>query len=470
MGKIKKIKWYNLAFMAFSSVWGFANVVNGFSEYDGLKAIVAWVLIFALYFVPYALMVGEMGSAFKNLGGGVSSWIQETISPKVAYYAGWTYWIVHMPYISQKPQSALVALSWAVTQSPDLTNNMSPILLQIGCLIIFLIFAWITLQGINPLKNLATIAGSSMFVMSLLYILLMVAAPAIAPDRIHAIDWSLDSFIPTFDWKYLTSFSILVFAVGGCERISPYVNKMSDPAKGFPKGMIFLALMVAACAILGTISMGMMFDPANPPQDLMLNGAYYCFQLLGEYYHVGNLFLIVFALCNMIGQLSVLIVSIDAPLRMLLDSANPHYIPSWLTKQNAKGVYTNGVKMVVIIVSVLIIVPGLLPGDVNSMYKGLIQLNSVAMPLRYLWVFVAYMALKKAGSKFDSEYKLTKSKTIGMMIGAWCFLFTAFACLLGMFKGDIGQIAMNVVTPLVLLGLGLIMPAFARREERNKQA
>ena len=29
----KKIMWYSLAFMAFSTVWGFGNVINGFSEY-----------------------------------------------------------------------------------------------------------------------------------------------------------------------------------------------------------------------------------------------------------------------------------------------------------------------------------------------------------------------------------------------------------------------------------------------------
>lgn len=79
----KKIMWYSLAFMAFSTVWGFGNVINGFSEYGGLKAIVSWALIFAIYFVPYALMVGEMGSAFKEAGGGVSSWILETIGPRM---------------------------------------------------------------------------------------------------------------------------------------------------------------------------------------------------------------------------------------------------------------------------------------------------------------------------------------------------------------------------------------------------
>ena len=60
----KNLRWYNLAMMAFVSVWGFGNVVNNFAN-QGLTVIVSWVLIIALYFVPYALMVGELGSVFK---------------------------------------------------------------------------------------------------------------------------------------------------------------------------------------------------------------------------------------------------------------------------------------------------------------------------------------------------------------------------------------------------------------------
>ena len=50
----KKIFWYTLAFMAFSTVWAFGNVVNGYSEFGGLKSIVSWVLIFVIYFIPYS--------------------------------------------------------------------------------------------------------------------------------------------------------------------------------------------------------------------------------------------------------------------------------------------------------------------------------------------------------------------------------------------------------------------------------
>lgn len=79
MDNSKKMTWYSLAFIAFSGVWGFGNVANGFMYFNGTQVIFSWVLMFALYFVPYALMVGELGSAFKTSGGGVSSWINNTI-------------------------------------------------------------------------------------------------------------------------------------------------------------------------------------------------------------------------------------------------------------------------------------------------------------------------------------------------------------------------------------------------------
>ena len=71
-------------------------------SFNGIQVVFSWVLMFALYFVPYALMVGELGSAFKNSGGGVSSWVHETFGPKLAYYAGWTYWACHVTYIARK--------------------------------------------------------------------------------------------------------------------------------------------------------------------------------------------------------------------------------------------------------------------------------------------------------------------------------------------------------------------------------
>ena len=215
-GSDKKILWYSLAFMAFSTVWAFGNVINGFSEYGGLKAIISWVIIFAIYFVPYALMVGELGSAFKDAGGGVSSWVHETIGPKVAYFAGWTYWVVHMPYISQKPNASFIAASWAIFRDNRISSVNTKVL-QIACLVLFLFAIWVASRGINVLKKLSTLAGSTMFIMSLLFIVMMMAAPAITNANVLDIDWSMKTFMPSFDMKFLLNLSILVFAVGGAQ-------------------------------------------------------------------------------------------------------------------------------------------------------------------------------------------------------------------------------------------------------------
>ena len=460
----KRIMWYSLAFMAFGGVWGFGNVINGFSEYNGLKSIVAWLIIFGIYFVPYALMVGELGSAFKMENGGVSSWISKTIGPRMAYYAGWTYWVVHMPYISQKPNSAIIATSWAIFQD-NRASQMNTLLMQTLCLVIFLIALYLASKGISMLKKISTLAGTTMFIMSILYIVLMMAAPAITKAPLLEIDWSMKTFMPTFDVKFFTSLSILVFAVGGCEKFSPYVNKTKDPSKDFSKGMIALAVMVAVCAILGTISMGMMFDSNNIPEDLMTNGAYYAFQKLGEYYHVGNLFVILYAVTQFLGQFSVMVISIDAPLCMLLGNSDENYIPKAMFKQNENGAYVNGHKLVAVIVGILIIIPAFGIGNVDVLVKWLVKLNSVCMPLRYLWVFVAYIALKKAGEKFNPQYKFVKNKTVGIIFGAWCFFFTAFACIGGIYSEDTFQLTLNLLTPLILLGLGMIMPVLAKKSK-----
>ncbi|UHA75539.1 amino acid permease [Paenibacillus sp. 481] len=468
----KKLRWYNIALMAFVSVWGFGNVVNNYAN-QGLSVITSWVLIIALYFVPYALMVGQLGSTFKDGKGGVSSWIKETMGPTIAYLAAWTYWVVHIPYLAQKPQAILIALGWTATGSGDFIKKFSPMALQVACLIIFLMFLWVASRGITSLKKIGTVAGISVFIMSLLYIVLAITAPMLTGVQVATANITVSSFIPEFNFAYFTTLSMLVFAVGGAEKISPYVNNTNNPSKEFPRGMLILAIMVAICALLGSFAMGMMFDSNNIPADLKMNGQYYAFQTLGEYYGIGNTFLILYAVANTLAQISALAFSIDAPLKVLLLDADARYVPKSLLKTNAHNTPINGYILTGILVSALIIIPAFGIGNMNSLFNWLLDLNSIVMPMRYLFVFLAFMALMKLADKFQSDYQFVKNRKVGYGIALWCFLFTAFACLMGMFPKVEAftsewyfQFALNVVTPFGLLGLGLILPWLAKRQNK----
>jgi len=469
-GSQKKIKWQLLVFMCFSTLWGFGNVVNGFVYFNGVQVIFSWIFMFGLYFIPYALMVGELGSAFKSLKGGVTSWIQETSTPKLAYYAGWTYWAVHITYIASKGSGGLKALSWLIFRNAKTYDTFPTVYVQLATLAVLLFFCWVASRGLNPLKKLATIAGSSMFVMGILYILMMFAAPAINPNGGYTqIDWSIGNLIPRFDLLYLSNLSILVFAVGGIEKISPYVGHMEgNPSREFPKAMIFAAVMVVVSAILGTIAMGMMFDPVEIKANFdtyLANGAYMAFERVGEYYGLGQSLMMLYALCNMIGQFSTLVISIDAPLRMLLDDPKANqFIPKALLKKNENGAFVNGIKMIVVLSGGIILAQMLVPGAATVL-KQLTKLNSITMPARYLWVFLAYLFLRKQTEKFSREYMFVKNNKVARFFGFWCFGITFLCCAFGMYSTDTFQFALNVCVPFVLVALGLILPMIRRSQD-----
>lgn len=115
--------------------------------------------------------------------------------------------------LAQKPQAALIALGWTVKQDGNFIKDMNPMTAQLLTLAVFLLFLWIASRGITSLKVIGTIAGTSVFVMSLLYVVLMLAAPAIRGIQSATVDFSIKKLVPNFNFSYFTTLSMLIFAV-----------------------------------------------------------------------------------------------------------------------------------------------------------------------------------------------------------------------------------------------------------------
>lgn len=192
----KQLRWYNIALMSFITVWGFGNVVNNYAN-QGLVVVSSWIFIFALYFIPYALIVGQLGSTFKEGKGGVSTWIKHTMGPGLAYLAAWTYWVVHIPYLAQKPQAILIALGWALKGDGSLIKEYTVVALQGLTLALFVFFMWVASRGMKSLKIVGSVAGIAMFVMSILYVVMAVTAPAITDVQIATTNITWESFTRT---------------------------------------------------------------------------------------------------------------------------------------------------------------------------------------------------------------------------------------------------------------------------------
>ena len=97
----KKLTLVSLILMIFTSVFGFANMPRAF-YLMGYAAIPWYVLSAILFFIPYAFMMAEYGSAFKKETGGIYSWMEKSVGPKYAFigtfmwYASYIIWMVNV--------------------------------------------------------------------------------------------------------------------------------------------------------------------------------------------------------------------------------------------------------------------------------------------------------------------------------------------------------------------------------------
>ncbi|MCI5775816.1 MAG: amino acid permease [Aerococcus sp.] len=471
----KHLRWYNLVLISFTAVWSIGNVVNNYAQ-QGLPVVFSWLLVMLLYFVPYTMAVGQLGSTFKGEDGGISAWMRATATPWLAYLAAWIFWVINIPYIAQKPQTIMIALSWLFRGNGDFLFEISTTTISLLSLVIFLFFLWLSSKGVSTINIIGSLAGTSMFIMSILFIIITIAAPSLTGAPIETSGMTqLSTYIPTFDVGYFSTLSMMTFAVAGVENIAPYVKETKNSEREFPLAMTVMTGMVMISAVFGSIAMGILFDATNIPSDLMANGAYEAFKRLGAFYGVGNLFVILYAIANLLSQSAALVLTIDAPLKVLLANADRDFIPDRLAKKNKNGTLVNGYLMTGILVSLVTILPLLGIKNMNEIFNWLMNLNSILTPLPGLFVFLAYMLISKHPEKFHSDFKFIKNPNIAFSVGLWCFIFSAFAGVMGILpkinmqadpKAWFFQLALNIVTPLVLLGLGLILPAIAKRTNR----
>ena len=60
---------------------------------------------------------------------------------------------------------------------------------------------------------------------------------------------------------------------------------------------------------------------------------------------------------------------------------------------------------------------------------------------------------------------MTKHHGLAYTAGIWCFVVTAACCILGIYSPDPFTLFLNILTPIVLIALGLILPGIKKYQE-----
>ncbi len=83
--------------MIFTSVFGFANSPSAY-YLMGYSAIPFYIFSALLFFIPFALMMAEMGAAYRKEEGGIYSWMNNSVGPRFAFIGTfmWFFLLYHL--------------------------------------------------------------------------------------------------------------------------------------------------------------------------------------------------------------------------------------------------------------------------------------------------------------------------------------------------------------------------------------
>lgn len=155
------------------------------------------------------------------------------------------------------------------------------------------------------------------------------------------------------------------------DRSAPYVLRMKNPNKEFPKGVILVTCMIIFCALFGIVALSIMFGQSGElmNNDFLTNGQFYAFQKLGQYFGIGNFFMVIYSVCLAVACLSSLIINVDLANRILVGNEDQRFFPKFTFKKNKNGVYSFWLKTTVIIVVILQIIPCFGIENTDVLYK-----------------------------------------------------------------------------------------------------
>lgn len=251
---------------------------------------------------------------------------------------------------------------------------------------------------------------------------------------------------------------------------------MKNPKRDFPKAMWMLAIMTGFLTIFGTLALSMFFNAHTVQYDkkFKMNGPYEAFQLLGQSLGMGKSLMYIFAVVQALFMMAQLAVLLDASSRVFAGDVGDKFMPKWLTKKNKNGRPVHSYTLTVGLSLFLLLLTGTLP-SIHSIYNWLLNINGIISPYKTCWVFVAFVAIRLQQEKFTSDYVFIKNKTGALIVGFWCLIFTFICATLGFIPQNVAigtsefnhQLWMNIITVIVLFGLGFLLPWLRKREAKK---
>ena len=275
--KSKKLTLVSLVLMIFTSVYGFNNMPRSF-YIRGYAAIPWYILAGLAFFIPFAFMMAEFGTAFKDKKGGIYSWMSISVGPKYAFmatfmwYASYVIWMVNVASSVWIPISNAIfgkdtTQTWALFGMTGLTG---PKTLGILAVLWIIFVTYMCTKGIERIKKFTSLGGSAVVAANVLLfvgaILVLIGNHGKLAQPVVGLSSFMKSPNLASSGSVVSAFAFIVFAIfayGGIEIVGGLVDETENPEKAFPKGIVISAAVISIGYSLGIFLVGVFTNWAS---------------------------------------------------------------------------------------------------------------------------------------------------------------------------------------------------------------
>lgn len=400
----------------------------------GSQLIFFFIFAALVFLIPVALVSAELSSS-RTREGGIYSWVRVGLGDKLGFLAIWLQWINTMVWYPSI--LSFIAGTLVYFLNPELAQNKLYLIAVI--LGTFWLMTFVNLKGLKTSARFATFTTILGLIIPMFLIIGLALLWIITgkPSHLHLTGHNM---LPTFNhsqsWISLTA---IMAAFLGMELATVHVRNVEHPQKTFPKALLYSVLIIISTMLIGSLAIAMILphDEIN-----LVNGVMQTFTSFLAAFHLSWMMPVITTLI-LIGSVGSLINWIISPAKGLLQSAEHHFLPTILKKENKYGVARNLLITQAILVSLFCSAFLLMP-SINGSYWLLTALSTQLYILMYVLMFIAAMVIKTRHEESPIGFKIPGGKK-----GFFCIsILGLIGCTITLAVGFIPPSGINVGSDL----------------------
>jgi amino acid transporter len=363
------------------------------SNQFGWASLLLWLVAMLIFFLPLATAVRELADIDPRAGG-IYRWVHGAFGGRPAFVAGWSYWVSNLVYFPALLVSTAAMLAYAGGPSTVPLGDNSWFI-GVVSVIGLAIAVWLNVVGLRIGKWLQNAGAYGTWIPLFVFVALAVwsllshgsATPLAARDLVPK----------SYDFQSINLFGTLLFAFGGLELAPTLGSEIHDAAATLRRGVALSGLAIVAMYIVGTAAMLVALPPATIS---LTNGVPQATAALVTRLGVSALGIVpaVLALLMAFGNIGGVGAWLAGVARLPYAAGVDRVLPPGFSRVHPRWRTPYVSLLVQGALAAVFIVASLAGTTVKAAYLALAQTTVVLFFIPYLFMFAAYLRLRRQRS------------------------------------------------------------------------